>query len=114
MSGKAYIPSEIDICIGKTIQILRARMGMTQKDLAAATGVTFQQIQKYESADNRVSASTLYRIARVLTVPVSALYNEVGTAYAHDKHMMDLIQKIYKMTDADKKLVTNIVYRLGA
>ncbi len=114
MSGKAYIPTDIDICIGRTIQILRARMGMTQKDLAAATGVTFQQIQKYESADNRVAASTLYRIAQALGVTVGAMYGEIDKEYAHDRYMTDLIQRIYKMSDADKKLIKNIVYRLGA
>ncbi|WP_443750221.1 helix-turn-helix domain-containing protein [Asticcacaulis solisilvae] len=54
---------------------------MSQTELATAVGVTFQQVQKYERGFNRVSASKLYEIARVLKVPLSYFFEGFdGTA----------------------------------
>ena len=74
MSGKAYIPSTVDQHIGKRMQLRRTMMGMSLKDLAHVCGVTFQQIQKYESADNRISASRLFEIGRAMQTPVSFFF----------------------------------------
>src|SRR5437899_2728342 len=58
-------------------------MGLTQTELGARVGVTFQQIQKYEKGTNRIGASRLQQIADVLRTPVPALFDGVPTA-AHD------------------------------
>ncbi len=107
-------PAAIDVNIGKMIQILRAKQGLAQKDLAAQIGVTFQQIQKYETADNRIPASRLYQIAQVLQVPVAALYNEAAVATTiYDKDMLNLIHKIHKLSFPDKILLKQFVPRLS-
>ena len=49
-------------------------LGLSQKDLADACGVTFQQVQKYETAGNRVSASRLFEIGRIMDTPVSFFF----------------------------------------
>ncbi len=74
MAGKAYIPTEVDEHIGRRIQMRRNILGLSQKDLASACGVTFQQIQKYETAGNRVSASRLFSIGLALDTPVSFFF----------------------------------------
>ena len=74
MAGKAFIPTSIDQHIGRRMQLRRTILGMSLKDLAAATGVTFQQIQKYETADNRVSASRLFQIGLAMQTPVSFFF----------------------------------------
>lgn len=74
MAGKAYIPSTVDQHIGKRMQLRRRMMGISLKDLANACGVTFQQIQKYENADNRISASRLFEIGRAMQTPVSFFF----------------------------------------
>ncbi|AEO50143.1 XRE family transcriptional regulator [Rhodospirillum rubrum F11] len=51
---------------------------MSQEQLANAVGVTFQQIQKYERGSNRVSASRLYDISKVLGVPVAFFFEDIG------------------------------------
>ena len=51
--------------------------GLSQSDLAATIGLTFQQLQKYERGVNRISASKLYLLARYLNVPVSALFADI-------------------------------------
>ncbi|CAN7311533.1 helix-turn-helix domain-containing protein [Phenylobacterium sp. LjRoot164] len=64
----SYAPDEIDVEVGRRLRSLRLRKGVSQADLAKAGGVTFQQIQKYERAANRISASMLCHLARKLEV----------------------------------------------
>jgi transcriptional regulator with XRE-family HTH domain len=52
-------------------------LGMSQTDLGHAVGVTFQQVQKYEKGTNRISASRLQQIARVLQVPVTYFFDDL-------------------------------------
>ena len=55
-------------------------MGLTQQDLGGACGVRFQQIQKYESAANRMSAAVLWRLAKVLQVDVRYFFDGLETS----------------------------------
>ncbi len=74
MSGKPYKPSAIDEHIGQRVQLRRTMMGLSQKDLAAICGVTFQQIQKYETAGNRIAASRLFELSTALDTPVAFFF----------------------------------------
>lgn len=74
MAGKPFVPSAIDQHIGKRMQLRRNMLGMSLKDLAAACGVTFQQIQKYETADNRIAASRLFEVGCAMDTPVSFFF----------------------------------------
>ena len=55
----------------------RTLLGLSQEKLGEALGLTFQQVQKYERGANRIGASRLYQISRVLDVPVSFFYDEM-------------------------------------
>jgi len=68
----------IDELVGRNIQVLRRNLGLSQTQLGARIGVTFQQVQKYEKGTNRVGAGRLYKMASVLRVPISAFF--AGTA----------------------------------
>ena len=74
MSGKQYIQNPIDNHIGHRMQLRRNMLGMSQKDLGDLCGVSCQQIQKYESAANRISASRLFQIGRAMDTPVSFFF----------------------------------------
>ena len=74
MSGKNFAPTSIDEHIGQRMQLRRNMMGLSQKDLAKRCGVTFQQIQKYETAGNRISASRLFDVSTALDTPVSFFF----------------------------------------
>lgn len=113
VSGRPFQPNDTDVRIGETICILRTKQGMSQKELARRIGVTFQQVQKYEVAGNRIAVSRLYDIARVLEVPVGTLFNEIEQDYAHDRNMRDIIKKIYKMKPSDREIVFSVVRRLA-
>lgn len=64
-------PNPVDVHVGKRVRIRRVLCGMSQTGLADQLGLTFQQLQKYESGANRISASRLWSIAQILDVPVS-------------------------------------------
>lgn len=65
----------IDLHVGARLRQRRCLVGMTQQKLADAVGIKFQQIQKYESGANRVSASRLWALAEALEVPVSHFFD---------------------------------------
>jgi transcriptional regulator with XRE-family HTH domain len=64
------VPHSVDIHVGKRIRMRRLYLDINQQTLAEALDLTFQQVQKYESGANRVSASRLAETAKVLGVPV--------------------------------------------
>lgn len=67
-------PSPVDIHVGRRLYERRRFLKISQKALADQTGITFQQIQKYERGANRISASRLYDLAKVLRVPPSYFF----------------------------------------
>jgi transcriptional regulator with XRE-family HTH domain len=72
----------IDKSVGRNIRYYRNMRKLSQQQVAAGCGVKFQQLQKYESGANRVSASKLVLIARALNVPVADLFSGVETISA--------------------------------
>jgi transcriptional regulator with XRE-family HTH domain len=76
--GAVIGPDPIDVEVGGRIRTRRIALGVSQTALAKALGLTFQQVQKYEKGANRVSASTLVRVARELGVTVAFLVGEEG------------------------------------
>lgn len=67
----------IDIHVGDRIRLRRQLLGLSQEKLAFLLGLTFQQVQKYERGMNRVGASRLWDLAKVLEVPVNFFYEEM-------------------------------------
>lgn len=74
MKVDSGMPHVVDIHVGKKIRQRRWLIGMTQQQLGEAVGIKFQQIQKYETGANRVSASRLWDIAKALELPVSFFF----------------------------------------
>ena len=77
-------PHPIDVYVGRRIRYLRKIKGMRQKDIANQAGVNFQQINKYESAADRISASRLYMICEAMDITLidffAGLYEEESRA----------------------------------
>ena len=67
----------IDVHVGKRVRERRVQMGMSQKNLAEAVGVSFQQIQKNERGTNRIGASRMFELSKVLDVPVSFFFDDL-------------------------------------
>ncbi|MFD2236724.1 helix-turn-helix domain-containing protein [Aureimonas populi] len=68
----------IDVHVGSRLRLLRTARRLSLEELGRRIGVTYQQIQKYETGANRVSASTLYRIAQTLEVSISYFFDGLG------------------------------------
>lgn len=65
----------VDVFVGQRMRRRRWMLGLTQPQLAARVGITFQQIQKYEAGMNRVSASRLWEIAEAMDVNVTYFFD---------------------------------------
>ncbi|MBY6091270.1 helix-turn-helix domain-containing protein [Pseudooceanicola sp. 502str34] len=105
----------VDVHVGKRIRHRRWLVGMTQQQLAERVGIKFQQIQKYETGANRVSASRLWDIADALDVQVSFFFEgledgqterEQGNVPADlmgDKEALDLIRSYYSIPENQRR-----------
>ncbi|WP_332681019.1 helix-turn-helix domain-containing protein [Bosea sp. (in: a-proteobacteria)] len=69
------VPNPIDRHVGSRVRMRRMLAGVSQEKLGDALGLTFQQVQKYEKGANRISASRLQQIAKMLEVPVSFFFD---------------------------------------
>jgi transcriptional regulator with XRE-family HTH domain len=132
--------SPIDAHVGARVRLRRTLLGMSQEKLAEALGVTFQQIQKYERGVNRIGASRLFDIARVLDVPISFFFDDMapelgGSATGrarssvagfaesqegfdddtlHRRETLELVRAYYRITDpAVRKRVFDLIKTLA-
>ena len=67
----------VDAHVGGRVRTRRTLLGLSQERLGEALGLTFQQVQKYEKGSNRIGASRLYHISKILDVPVSYFYEDM-------------------------------------
>ncbi len=70
-------PRPVDAHVGRRVRLRRSMLGMSQMKLGEALGLTFQMVQKYEKGSNRIGASRLYVLSRVLNVPVSYFFDDM-------------------------------------
>ena len=111
-------PNPIDVHVGSRVRLRRTLLGMSQEKLGDAIGLTFQQVQKYERGANRVGASRLFDLSRVLDVPVSFFFEDMvpavqpeprgGLAEAPERYdadpmlkreTLELVRAYYKIPD---------------
>lgn len=98
---------DFDARLGAAVNVRRAAQGLTQTQLGAAIGVTFQQIQKYERGANRISAASLARIAVVLDATASEL---MGETFATDlPGARTLLARWSTLTEDQRGAILNLV-----
>src|SRR5215469_959027 len=76
-------PDPIDVHVGQRLRQARLLAGLSQEELGVGIGVSFQAVQKYEHGENRLSASRLFRAAKLLDRPVSFFFEDLGGATAN-------------------------------
>ncbi|MEM9968939.1 MAG: helix-turn-helix transcriptional regulator [Pseudomonadota bacterium] len=108
---------KVDVHVGQMIRQRRWLTGMTQQTLAERVGIKFQQIQKYETGSNRVSASRLWDIADALEVDVSFFFEGIKAReeaesntpdnlpldVMGDKEAVDLIRSYYSIPEDQRR-----------
>jgi transcriptional regulator with XRE-family HTH domain len=117
-------PDPIDLSVGEAVRTRRITLGMSQTALAESIGVTFQQLQKYETGANRISASVLYRLSKVLGTPVMGFFAAVSGADGagerkagepvDDRGMLSLIRKLNALDERLLRHVSELVEALSA
>lgn len=116
----------IDLHVGRRLRQRRRLLGLTQQKLAEAVSIRFQQIQKYESGANRISASRLWSLARALDVPVAyffdgveesgAVAGEINGVHSHrtpvdamqNKDTIDLVRAFYSLNDEPRRRLLDL------
>ena len=105
----------VDVHVGKRVRHRRWMVGMTQQQLAEKVGIKFQQIQKYETGMNRVSASRLWDIAEALSVPVAFFFEGLAATEAEgaasnvpgdilaDKEALELVRSYYAIPENQRR-----------
>jgi transcriptional regulator with XRE-family HTH domain len=133
-------PSPIDVHVGSRIRLRRTLLGMSQERLGEALGLTFQQVQKYERGVNRVGASRLFDLSRVLDVPISFFFDDMPDSLANSlvppitrrptgftdapdsfvddtlsrRETLELVRAYYRITDpAVRKRVFDLIKTMG-
>lgn len=81
----------VEIAMGARLRSLRLRVGLSQEDIAYQLGVSFQQVQKYETGANRISPSRLVQLAHLFQVPVGALFCEDDAEDKGGEHRLDQV-----------------------
>ena len=81
-------PNPVDVHVGNRIRLRRTLLGLSQEKLASMLGLTFQQVQKYERGMNRVGASRLWDISKVLEVPINFFYEDMDKSVANQSPRM--------------------------
>lgn len=102
----------VDMHVGQQIRIRRIQSDVSQSDLAAGIGVSFQQVQKYENGRNRVSASMLYEVACCLRMPVAKFFEGLPEPYAENDKLFvpDIDERIaYISTAEGRRLIEDIL-----
>ena len=121
-------PNSVDHQIAHNLRQFRMLAGMTQDDLGSMAGITFQQVQKYEKGQNRVSASRLFEFSQILRRPMSDFFQGAekekgdGITYSNrrlkasqvnfDKDMITLIKAFNNIEDQQSK--RNLVALAGS
>lgn len=107
----------VDVHVGKRVRQRRWMIGMTQQQLAEQVGIKFQQIQKYETGMNRVSASRLWDIADALGVQVSFFFDGLEQGNQEppteqtglpsdimaDKEALELVRSYYSIPENQRR-----------
>ena len=113
----------VDVHVGQRLRQRRCLAGMTQQQLAERVGIKFQQLQKYETGTNRISASRIWDIAAVMEVPVSFFFEglegqarDTGEARADiltDKEAVDLVRAYYSIPENQRRKLFDLALVLG-
>lgn len=118
------MPRVVDAHLGQRVRQRRWMLGLTQQQLAERVGVRFQQIQKYETGENRMSAGRLWDLAEALRVPVDFFYEGLsgassvnGAAQSEvlaDREAIELVRAFYALPDNQRRHLFDLARTLGA
>ncbi len=93
-------PVDADLIVGANVRKLRGERQATLADVSAAHGMSHQQLQKYETGANRVSAGVLYELAKYFAVPIETFYEDEGSEVTQqDSELLRAQRKCHAIVD---------------
>lgn len=119
------MPHPVDVHVGQRVRQRRWMLGLTQTQLAERVGIRFQQIQKYETGENRMSAGRLWDVAAALGVPVAHFYEGLGETDASgetaagqpdvlaDREAIELVRAFHGMPESQRQRLFDLARVLG-
>lgn len=106
---------ELDKAIGAQLRHIRISRDLSLNDLGKPIGVTYQQIQKYEMGMNRISASRLYQLSKILGVPIADFFGGAGDG-TREMYTVEIpkryVELIMMLTSIDDPILENALYVL--
>ncbi len=121
-------PDPVDVHVGMRLRQRRTLLGMSQEKLAKSFGVSFQQVQKYERGANRISASRLHLLTRILDIPVSYFFEGLPSSVKDrplpadpeapdrmtSRETLELVRAYYRILDPGvRKRLVDLARALG-
>jgi transcriptional regulator with XRE-family HTH domain len=103
------MPDPIDKFVGNAIRQLRISKDLSLSAVAKEVGVSFQQMQKYESASNRISASRLAKISRALGVPIADFFPPEYGGQSYNRQEELLLTKFRSSGDNERQFLTKLI-----
>ncbi len=88
-----------DLVVGANVRRLRVESGITLAEMAEALGISHQQLQKYETGANRVSAGMLYELSRYFVMPIDALFDGSDENGDEDAALLQARRKCHSVID---------------
>ncbi len=93
-------PVDADLVVGANVRKLRGERQATLADVSTALGMSHQQLQKYETGANRVSAGVLYALAKYFSVPIESFYEDAESeAFQQDSELLRAQRKCHAIVD---------------
>jgi transcriptional regulator with XRE-family HTH domain len=121
-----HLDQDIDLHIGRRMRARRRLLGLTQPELASAVGVKFQQIQKYECGEDRISASRLWLLCAALKAPVDYFYEGLSSQaqkrsctddgredHEARRHARELIHSYERLGEQPRRALLELAKSLG-
>ena len=120
------MPHPVDVHVGQRVRQRRWMLGLTQQQLAQRVGIRFQQIQKYETGENRMSAGRLYDVAQALRAPIVFFFDGLdgdaadvdgdaeGIGVLADREAIDLVRAFHAMPQEQRRHLFDLARTLGA
>jgi transcriptional regulator with XRE-family HTH domain len=121
MRDNIQMSQQVGDHVGERIRIRRTELGLTQEDLAQQLAISYQQVQKYETGTNRISAGRLYEIAITLKTDISYFFEgfdpvRIAEDMAHGGHYrsaIELVRSFREIKDENlRSAVTNLMKAL--
>ncbi len=106
-------PDPVDVHVGQRLRQRRTLLGMSQEKLAKAFGVSFQQVQKYERGANRISASRLHLLTRILDVPITYFFEGLPNV-EHEPTMVPETEGGDRMASRETLELVRAYYRISS